>query len=294
MRIIKRIFTKEDTKEVSSAQRAVPVWGPRIITITSGKGGVGKTNLAVNLAIALLQLEQRVIIFDADLGMANVDVLLGVTPQLTLYDHLYKNVPIENILLPGPGGLKIIAGGSGFMELANLSNTQRFWLMENIDKLNKLADFILIDTGAGISKDVLAFCAAANEVVIVITPEPTSLTDAYGLIKVLDKFKLHREIHLIVNQARSHNESAGAVNRLKDVAAKYLFIKINFLGDIVYDQSVCRAVKSLQPFLLHNPNAKASAAVKKIAYTMLYKKEPEVIEDRGMRSFINKMTRLFR
>lgn len=294
MRIIKRIFAKEDTNEVSCPQKEVPVWGPRIITVTSGKGGVGKTNLSVNLAIALSQLEQRVIIFDADLGMANVDVLLGLAPQLTLYDHLYRNVPIENILLPGPGGIKIIAGGSGFMELASLSNTQRSWLLKNIEKLNRLADFILIDTGAGISKDVLAFCAAANEVVMVITPEPTSLTDAYGLIKVLDKFKLHREIHLIVNQIHSQNESTSAVKRLKTVAAKYLFININFLGDIVYDQSVSRAVKSLQPFLLHNPNAKASVAVKKIAYTMLYKKEPEVNEARGMHGFINKLSRLFR
>ncbi len=285
MRIIKRIF---------APQRAVPAWGPRIITITSGKGGVGKTNLAVNLAIALSQLEQRVIIFDADLGMANVDVLLGVAPQLTLYDHLYRNVPIEDILLPGPGGIKIIAGGSGFMELANLSNTQRAWLLENIEELNKLADFILIDTGAGISRDVLAFCAAANEVVMVITPEPTSLTDAYGLIKVLDKFKLHREIYLIVNQVHSHNESTGAVNRLKAVADKYLFIKINFLGDIVYDQSVGKAVQSLRPFILHNPSAKASAAVKKIAYTILYKREPEINENRGIPGFINKLSRLFR
>ncbi|SFQ97120.1 MinD/ParA family protein [Desulfoscipio geothermicus] len=291
MRILKRNFFKDETQ--SFPHEPVPAWGPRVITVTSGKGGVGKTSLTVNLAIALVQLGQRVIIFDADLGLANVDVLLDVAPSLTLYDHIYRDVPIEDILLPGPGGIKIISGGSGFLELTNLSSSQRAGLLKNIEKLNRMADFVLIDTGAGISKDVLAFCAAADDVFMVITPEPTSLADAYGLIKVLDRFKVHRELFFVVNQTHNDRETSHTVERLRAVVDNYLTIKLNYLGDIWYDQAVSRAVKNQRPFILSDSNARAAIAVKKIAHAILHK-EWATEEERGLRGFVNKLSRLFR
>ncbi|HBX23687.1 MAG TPA: MinD/ParA family protein [Desulfotomaculum sp.] len=290
MRIIKHNTFNEP---VDRDSEAVPAWGPRVLTITSGKGGVGKTNLSVNLAIALTQLKQRVIIFDADLGLANVDVLLGVTPPFNLYDHLYKGIPIEDVLTPGPGGIRIISGGSGFLELACLTSQQHSRLLEGLNKLNELADFIIIDTGAGISKEVLAFCAAADEVLVVVAPEPTSLADAYGLIKVIDRFKLHRDAYLIVNQSHSEGESLDTVNRLRVLAGKYLSVKVNYLGDIRFDPCVSQAVKKQQPFLLYN--CAAAAGVKKIAHAILHKTmATEQQTEQGLPGFISKLGRLFR
>lgn len=268
---------------------------PRVITVTSGKGGVGKTNLTVNLAIALALEGRRVIIFDADLGLANVEVLLGLVPALSLFDHLYKGVPIEDTLCDGPAGIKIIPGGSGFLELANLNSKQRSRLLAGIVTLNRLADFVLIDTGAGISKDVLAFCAAADEVFVVVTPEPTSLTDAYGLIKVLDKFKLHRDVHFAVNQSRGDSETKDTVTRLKALADKYLSIGLNYLGDVQYDPAVVRAVKNQRPFLVSSPDSPAATSLKKITYAILNKdRATENSGEWGLQGFINKLGRLFK
>lgn len=292
MRIIKRNTVDQYMLRDS---KTVPAWGPRVITITSGKGGVGKTNLTVNMAIALAQYNQRVIIFDADLGLANVDVLLGVTPPVNLYDHLYRGAPIEEALTPGPGNIKIISGGSGFLELANLSSRQRSMLLESVNRLNRTADFILIDTGAGISKDVLAFCAAADEVLIVVTPEPTSLADAYGLVKVLDRFNLHRDVHIAINQSRGENESADTINRLQTLAVKYLSIKLNYLGNVQYDPAVVRAVKNQKPFLLSNPECPAAVEMKKMAAAVLNRMcVPEQASEHGLQGFISKLSRLFK
>jgi len=290
MRIIKHNTL---SKPANSDREPVPAWGPRVLTVTSGKGGVGKTNLSVNLAIALTQLKQRVIIFDADLGMANVDVLLGITPPFNLYDHLYKGIPVENVLAPGPGGIRIIAGGSGFLELACLTPQQHSRLLDGLDSLNGLADFIIIDTGAGISKEVLAFCAAADEVLVVVTPEPTSLADAYGLIKVLDKFKLQRNAYLIVNQSHSERESLDTVKRIRLLAGNYLTIKINYLGDVRFDPCVSKAVKKQQPFLIYN--CAATAGARKIAHAILHKTfTTEQQTAQGLPGFISKLGRLFR
>ncbi len=290
MRIIKRNTFNEP---VNVESEPVPAWGPRVLTVTSGKGGVGKTNLSVNLAIALTRLKQRVIIFDADLGMANVDVLLGITPPFNLYDYLYKGIPIEDILTPGPGGIRIISGGSGFLELACLTSQQHSKLLEGLNKINGLADFIIIDTGAGISKEVLAFCAAADEVLVVIAPEPTSLTDAYGLIKVIDRFKLQQNVYLIINQSHSEGESLDTLNRLRTLAGKYLTLKIQYLGDIRYDPCVSKAVKKQLPFLL--TDCAAAAGVNKIAGAVLHKTfATEQQAERGLPGFISKLGRLFR
>lgn len=294
MRIIKRRLIDDFEKTKTFSEQIKPVFETRVITITSGKGGVGKTNLAVNLAISLAQKGSRVILLDADLGLANVDVLLGVAPPLTLYDYLYRGVSIEDILYPGPGGIKIISGGSGIFELAQLTLNERSRLIMNLSKLEQLADLVLIDTGAGISKDVLAFCAAADEVYLVINPEPTSLTDAYALIKVLDRFDLHREAYFFVNQSRSDKETKDTIYRLESIVNKYLNINIKYMGDIAYDQSVLKAVKNQKPFLLAAPDSRASRDIKKIAYSVLKKEWNNNEDESGLQGFISKLSRLFR
>ena len=293
MRIFKRNIQKDLEDQIFRSPASNEGPGARILAITSGKGGVGKTNLSVNLAIALTQLGQRVIIFDADLGLANVEILLGIAPKLTLHDYIFGNKDIEDILFPGPGGIKIIPGGSGFLELANLSSQQHVRLINGIEKLDRMADFVIIDTGAGISKEVLAFCASADEVIAVVTPEPTSLTDAYVLIKVLDQFNLHRDIYFVVNQSNNESETTDTALRLKIVVDKYLNIKANYLGDIVFDKFVIQSVKNQKPFIVANPYSPASEAVKKIALSLL-NRELSVTEESGLQGFINKMGRLFR
>lgn len=293
MRIFKRNTLKDLGDRLFKVSTPNSEPGARIIAVTSGKGGVGKTNLSVNLAIALAQLGQRVIVFDADLGMANVEIVLGITSKLTLYDHIFNNKTMENILFSGPEGIKIIPGGSGFLELANLSAQQHSALLNGLAQLDRMADYVIIDTGAGIAKEVLAFCASADDVLVVVTPEPTSLTDAYGLIKVLDKFNLHRDVYFVVNQSNSEYETTDTVYRLKTVVDKYLNIKVNYLGAIVYDKFVVKSVKNQRPFIVANPYSPASEAVKKIALALLNRELP-VKEESGLQGFINKLDRLFR
>lgn len=296
MRIIKRETLESQSSEIILQEgQVVPAWSPRVLTITSGKGGVGKTNLTVNLAIALAQEGQRVIIFDADLGLSNVDVLLGVTPPISLHDHLYRGIPIEDVLFPGPAGVKIVSGGSGFLELAHLNSAQRNRLVKSIARLNDMADYVLVDTGAGINKDVLAFCAAADEVIVVVTPEPTSLTDAYGLIKVIDKFKLKQDVHIAVNQSRGDEETTNVVFSLKTLAAKYLNTRLNYIGEVIYDPAVSKAVKNQKPFVVSSPDCPATKSVRKIAYAILNKNwEDEKTQERGLRGFITKLSKLFK
>lgn len=263
----------------------------RVMAITSGKGGVGKTNLAVNLALALADLGQRVIVVDADLGLANVEVLLGVSPPRTLFDCLYRDRDIREVLLPAPGGIHFIAGGAGFLELAFLDRTRWQKLLEALPLLDSLADFVLLDTGAGLSKNVLFFLAAASEVVVVITPEPTSLTDGYSLIKVLDRLKVHREVLLVVNRAVSEREAAATARRMETVVGKFLSLPVTYIGFIPDDGEVARAVKEQRPFYLSNPRSRPSRSVAAVARRLLGM-QPEDSGERGVRGFVTRLIRL--
>lgn len=239
--------------------------GPRAIAVSSGKGGVGKTSLSVNLALCLAKMGCRVTIFDADLGMANVEVMFGLAPRYSLYDVLYGDKTLEEIVMQGPWGVNIISGGSGFLEMANLDQNRRQRLIGMLNQFNTRDDFVLIDTGAGISKDVLGFLAAAGEVIIVVTPEPTSLTDAYALIKVLANFKVHAEVHMVVNRANNRLEAQRTLDRIQMAAGRFLDIRINSLGWIPEDRLVCQAIKCQEPFFLTSPNSLASRSVTGIA-----------------------------
>ena len=264
--------------------------GPRVIAVTSGKGGVGKTNLVVNLGIALAKLGQRVAILDADLGLANVDVLLGINPPYSLYDILFGEKTINEIIVRGPLGISIVSGSSGVQDLANLDQQGRERLIAALGYFNDHADFVFIDTGAGISRNVLGFVAASEEVIVILTPEPTSLTDAYSLVKVLATYKVHSIVNLVVNRALDEQEAQGTVNQFMAVVNKFLQIRINYIGSIYEDQVVRQAVKSQAPFIIQKPNSSASSGLNDIAGVLLGDKKRF---GEGMGVFLGKLFRLF-
>ncbi len=239
--------------------------GPRAIAVSSGKGGVGKTSISINLALCLAKMGFRVAVFDADLGMANAEVMLGLAPPYSLYDVLFGNKSLDDITVLGPGGISIISGGSGFLEMANLDQDRRQKLIGMLNMANNHYDFLLFDTAAGINKNVLGFVAAAGEVIVVATPEPTSLTDAYALIKVLSCFKVHSEVHIVINRAANQLEARRTLERLQFTVGRFLNTRINNLGWIPEDKMVSRAIKSQNPFFLARPNSAASRGVAGIA-----------------------------
>lgn len=276
-----------DREPVVKKVQAAP--GPRVIAVSSGKGGVGKTSLSVNLALCLAKKGLRVTIFDADLGLSNAEVLLGLVPPYSLYEVLYGDKSLDEITVRGPWGLKVISGGSGLLEMANLDHKRRRLLLEMLNRFSSRDDFIIIDTGAGINKNVLGFVAAAGEVIVVVTPEPTSLTDAYALIKVLANFKVHAEVNVVVNRAADGREAMRTFARIQNAAGRFLEIKLNSLGWVPEDRSVSRAVKSQQPFCQASPNAPASRSLAGIAEVLAGEPRPASSE-----GFWGKLMGLFR
>lgn len=273
--------------------------GPTVVAVTSGKGGVGKTSLVVNMGLLLAQKGYRTVIFDADLGLANVEVLLGIVPPYSIYDLLFGQKTMEDIVVSGPFDLKIIAGGTGFQELANLDQQNREKLIKALNFFQDKSDFLLIDTGAGISRNVLGFVAAAEEVVVIITPEPTSLTDAYTLIKVLAKFGVHERVFLIVNQARDGEEANLAAEKINFVTNKFLpNMKLNYLGFICSERIVSEAVKNQSPFVLMYPASQVTKNLVQITNNFMDLLGKEVknspAEPGGMKVFVQKLLRLFR
>ncbi len=219
--------------------------GPRVISIASGKGGVGKTNLATNLAYALSQKNQRVLILDADLNLANVDVLIGLTPQWNLH-HVFKGEKtLPEVMIEGPGGMQILPGSSGIMELASLTESQKLYFLEEMEELSKKIDILLIDTAAGINDNVIYFNLAAQERIILLTPEPTSLTDAYALIKVLSSRHDVKKFRIVVNQASSAKEALSVFKKLSLVCDRFLdTLSLDYLGQIPFDLELKKAVRA--------------------------------------------------
>lgn len=265
----------------------------KVITVTSGKGGVGKTNITVNLAIALSELGKRVTILDADFGLANIDVLLGIIPKHTLVDVIYNNKNILEVLADGPKNIKFMSGGSGVEELVKLDSNQLEKFVRNISLLDKLADVVIIDTGAGLSDSVMSFVMAADEVILVTTPEPTSITDAYALIKMVSNRDKNKTIKVIVNRAESVSEANDILNKLSMVTEKFLTLKLHPLGFILHDEMVVKAVKMQQPFALSFPKSQASKQIKDISRKLIEEKIDKVNqEETGIKSFVNRLVSL--
>jgi len=264
----------------------------RLIAITSGKGGVGKTNLSVNFALAFAKLGKRVLLFDADMGLANVDVMMGIVPQYTLLNVLRGQKTLSEIVVEGPGGIRLVASGSGgVQELADLSEGQRSRFLEAIRELQVDTDVILVDTGAGLHRNVMAFVLAAQEVVVVTTPEPTALMDAYGMIKILYREKKDPIVRVIVNMAFHQAEADLAGKKLSLLAKKFLGLEVDYLGFIPRDPAMIRAVKEQNPVLLSAPMSPAGMSLNRLA-TMLLEERSKHTEN-SLTDFFNKVTHFF-
>lgn len=249
----------------------------RVITITSGKGGVGKSNSAVNLAIWLNRLGKRVIIFDADFGLANIEVMFGTIPKYSLRDFIFEGKSIKEIITVESERIGFVSGGSGISELANLNRNHIDTLVSNLAELDELADYIIVDTGAGISDAVLEFILVSREIILIITPEPTSLTDAYSLLKVLNsnpRFNLEdTKIKVLSNKADSYKEGIASYDRLNMVVGKFLKLNISLLGIIPNDENVRKAIIRQRPVSLLNPTSRASKAYEDIAKVIVNDKD---------------------
>ncbi|MDF2500599.1 MAG: ylxH [Anaerosporomusa subterranea] len=264
----------------------------RVITVTSGKGGVGKTNFTVNLALALAELDQRVLLIDADLGMANVDVVLGCSAKYSILNLLEDHYTLRDVVAEGPCGIKFMTGGSGIYHLANLSTMQLQRITSQITQFDNWADIILIDTGAGINQNVLNFVMAADEVIIITTPEPTAITDAYAMMKAYVSNKGSSPLNLVVNRVLTRDEGQSVVDKLNKVATRFLGQTINELGFVYEDQNVVKSVKNQTPFLLAYPDSISARCVKKIANRLLYG-ENNISHPRGIKGFFDKILRLW-
>ncbi|MBQ4531529.1 MAG: MinD/ParA family protein [Lachnospiraceae bacterium] len=241
----------------------------RVITVTSGKGGVGKSNVAINLGIQLKKLGNNVIILDADFGLANIEVMFGTIPKYNLKDTIEGKKSLKEIITEGPFGVKFISGGTGVEGLANLSKVQLGNLLRSVEELDEIADIIIIDTGAGISDSVLEFVASGSEVLLVTTPEPTSLTDSYSLLKALNSYKgfskENTKIKIIANKVSSMVEGRNLFTKLNMVTERFLGMTLEFLGAVPLDEQIIKAVMQQKPISISYPSSKATKALEKLA-----------------------------
>jgi flagellar biosynthesis protein FlhG len=241
----------------------------KTIAIASGKGGVGKTNIITNLGVALRKMGKEVLIFDADLGLSNIDVLLSLAPKYNI-EHLIKGEKsLKEIIIEGPNGIKILPAGNGVQELTSLNEFDRLRVLEQFDEYTEKVDIMLIDTSAGISENVTFFCTAVQENIIVVTPEPTSITDAYALIKILHNKYREKDFNLVVNLAKNEDEAKEVYKRLSMVTEKFLKVDLHYLGFVRYDENVKKAVKMQDAFVNAFPNTNASKDIFDIANKIL-------------------------
>ncbi len=259
---LRQIIDHNRAEQARSNRAATPL---RAIAITSGKGGVGKSNIVLNLCLALSRRGRRVFLLDADMGLANVDVLLGLTPKHTLEHVMSGQMQIEDIVVKGAEDFWILPSSSGISELSELSYDQQMYLFQELSRLEHSIDYLFIDTGAGISSNVMRFNASANEVIVVANPEPTSITDAYALMKLL-AIKYHiREFSLIANSVNSPEDGRSVYERLNGVCEQFLKVNLSFLGSVPLDPAIPRAVRKQRPVLLSAPQSPAARNLERIA-----------------------------
>jgi flagellar biosynthesis protein FlhG len=239
--------------------------GIRVISVTSGKGGVGKSNVVTNLAIALSTQGKKVLVLDADLGLGNLDVLLGLSPVYNLNHVLNGEKNIPEILVDGPAGIKIIPAGSGVQEFTSLSQHAKLRLLDELDMLEENFDVMIVDTEAGISENVTYFTVAAQEIIVVVTPEPTSITDAYALIKLLATQYSEHHFKVLVNIAKDSEDALEVFRKLANVAGRFLDISLDYLGYVVRDDKVVEAVKRQKAVSDLFPESEAAACFTTLA-----------------------------
>jgi len=262
----------------------------RVITVSSGKGGVGKTNISINLALAMRALGKEVLLFDADLGLANIDVLLGMSPRYNLQHFMQGQKTLQEVVTEGPLGLRIIASGNGISQLADLGSQERERMLSHFSLIEESADIVIVDTGAGISQNVIAFAMAADECLVVTTPEPTARLDAYGLIKTLNQEGYLGTIRVIVNMAEDEKEGKEMGELMSTLARRFLNYHVEYLGYVPRDKSVLKAVSSQTPFTIAFPSSAASRAVQEIALRLNDLKLPdEKNRETGFKGFLERL-----
>lgn len=274
---------------------SVPVSVPavkraKVITVTSGKGGVGKTSVVINLAISLAQQGLRTFVIDADLGTANVNVLLDLEPRYNLHHVVNGEKDILDIVTEAPGGIYLVPGGSGFQFLADLDASQLRCVVESYKKLEAYADMILIDTGAGLSKNVIDFVLASDQVIVVTNTEPHAITDGYAIIKVISEYKSRPQCSLVVNRAEDKAEGRQVGERMTSVTQRFLDMNVQFLGYILEDRTVTKAIKQKRPHILTFPNTPFARGITNIARQL---SQSGLQENTGKKSFFDKLRELF-
>ena len=252
-----RQLVNTDDKEAAAATKKDQKRRAQVISITSGKGGVGKTNVTINLAYALASLGRKVFILDADLGLANIDVLLNISPPYNIEHVLSGEKNINDIVVQGPAGIRILPASSGLSELAELSRDEQVKLFRKLGEIDQSMDYLLVDTGAGIASNVLRFNATSDEIILIVTPEPTSMTDAYSVIKILATKYHVRQFNLITNAVESPKEAKAVFERLHKVVHDFLQIKLNYLGFVLKDPMLTKAVRMQKPLLEIYPKSPA-------------------------------------
>lgn len=263
----------------------------RVITVTSGKGGVGKSNTAINLAIQFRKMGQRVIILDADFGLANIEIMFGAVPKHNLCDLIYQGKNIKDIITWGPMEVGFISGGSGIVGMSNLGKDYLSYIIQNLTQLDEMTDIIIVDTGAGISDAVLEFLVASGEILLVTTSEPTSITDSYSLLKALGRHPRYSsettQIKVVANKVYDEAEAEALYAKLEAVVNRYLKIPITYLGMIPQDSQLAKAVMQQTPVSLDNSNAKSAVAYEVMAAKLMNKELNKNITKRGMAAFFS-------
>ncbi len=273
-------------REKMNKKQAAPKLATRVLAITSGKGGVGKSNVTLNFALALIEQGKRVLVIDVDLGFGNIDILFGGAPKETVASLVERQLPIRQVIETGPLGMQLLAGGQGLSGLFDMNDQQMGHFMSELGSLHGEADYVLLDTGAGLSENNRRFLLAADEVVVVTTPEPTSITDAYSVVNMMHAKDPDLSVRLVINQCTDEKEGRQAAANFKGMAAQFLGKDIKLLGMLPADPHVPQAVKQQQPFLLAHPGAPASKAMRKLTADYLELPSPFKI---GLRGFVMKL-----
>ncbi len=260
---LRNIVKQQNQKELSNA---------RVIAVTSGKGGVGKSNTSINLALQYQRRGKRVVILDADFGLANVEVMFGVIPKHNLSDVIFKGMDIKDIISEGPEGVGFVSGGSGIAKLVNLDKEQIRRLVTKMTELEEIADIVIIDTGAGISDSVMEFLTASPELILVTTPEPTSITDSYSLLKALTMNKGYNrnvtKVLMLANKVNGETEGKNLFEKLAAVVGRFLDINMEYAGYIPLDDCVSKAVMAQKPVSVMFPNSDATKAYERLVDTL--------------------------
>lgn len=267
----------------------------RIITVTSGKGGVGKTSVSINLAIQFRKQGKSVIIFDADFGLANIEVMFGAVPKYNMSDLIYRGKDLKDIIVKGPMDIGFVSGGSGITNFGDISKDQIMYLVYKIKELECMADIIIIDTGAGISSAVMDFLVVSNEILLVMTPEPTSITDSYSLLKTLNKREdFNREntdIKVITNKVHDYEEGINLYNKINVVVSKFLNVNIQFLGFINADENMSNSVIQQKPICIAYSDSKAAKDLEKISCVLSGLEYEDISEKSLVNVFLKRFKR---